>query len=272
MSVIHALADSPSQRRTPLGAGTGGWSHRSGAVPFVAVASVAGAWLLVLAAELSGMARVLHHGQVLGGPTWAGLALFLVGWTVMSAAMMLPASLPVLARADRGEPAWRSATAMAFVAGFVAVWAAFGTAALAFDVAVHGVVEAVAPLAARPTLVAAGLLGLAGAAQLMPSTRRALAASRHPRPKANLSPASAFRAGRDHGAVCLACDGALMLLMFAAAGSLAWMAVLTVVTTAERLAVAGPRVASAVGLALIGWAGLVGLVPASVPLPFGGLG
>ena len=240
----------------------------------IVVASVAGAWLLVLAGEVSGAAHVLHHDEVLGGiyPTWAGLGLFLAGWMVMSAAMMVPATLPVLVRMDRGGAAWRTGTAGAFLAGFVVVWVAFGLAALALDMAVHGLVEEVAALAARPSLVAAGLLGVAGAVQLMPSTRRRLAASRHLHSGAALSPASAFRSGRDHGAVCLSCDGALMLVMFAAAGSLAWMALLTVLMVGERLAVAGPRLASAVGVVMLGWAGLIGLTPASVPAPFGGLG
>ncbi len=273
MSVLHLVTESPSQRRSPLGAGTGRSSEGARTVPLVVVASVAGAWLLVVAGELSGAAHVLHHDEVLRGiyPIWVGLGLFLAGWMVMSAAMMLPATLPVLARVGSGGAAWRTGTAGAFLAGFVAVWAAFGLAALAVDMAVHGLVE-VTPVAARPSLVAAGLLGLADMVQLMPSTRRTLAASRHPRPGAALSPASAFRAGRDHGAVCLSCDGALMLVMFAAAGSLTWMALLTVVMIGERMAVAGPRLASAVGLAMLGWAGLIGLAPVSVAPPFGGLG
>ncbi len=240
----------------------------------VVVVSVAGAWLLVLAGEVSGAARVLHHDEILGGshPAWAALGLFLAGWMVMCAAMMLPAALPVLAGPDSGPTAWRAGNEGAFLAGFVLVWTAFGVAALAVDMGVHRLVEGAPPLATRPSLVAAGLLGVAGAVKLMPSTRRTLAASRHPRSGAALSPASAFRAGRDHGALCLSCDGPLMLVMFAAAGSLVWMALLTVVMMGERLSVAGPRLASAVGVAMLSWAGLIGLVPAAVPVPFGGLG
>ena len=274
MSVLHLVTESVSQRRSPFGAGTTRSGRSATALPPVVLGAVAGAWLLVLAGELSGAAQVLHHDEVLGGiyPTWAALGLFVAGWTVMSSAMMLPATLPALTRLDRGGPQWRAGTAWAFVAGFVVVWAGFGVAALGFDMAVHRAVEGVAPLAARPTLVAAGLLALAGAVQMMPSTRRTLAASRHSRADAALSRTSAFRAGRDHGALCLSCDGPLMLVMFAAAGSLVWMALLTVVMLGERLAVAGPRLASAVGIALLGWAGLLGLAPGSVPAPFGGLG
>ena len=173
MSVLHVVTGSPSQRRSPLGAGTGRSGRGTRTVPLVAAGSAAGAWLLVLAGELSGAAQVLHHDEVVGGvyPTWAGLGLFVAGWVVMSAAMMLPTTLLVLARLDRGRAAWRTGTEGAFLAGFVLVWTAFGVTALALDMAVHGLVEGTAPLATRPSLVAAGLLALAGAVQLMPATR-----------------------------------------------------------------------------------------------------
>ena len=50
------------------------------------------------------------------------------------------------------------------------------------------------------------------------------------------------------------------------------MALLTVVMLGERLSVAGPRLSSAVGVAMLVWAALIGVAPASVPGPFGGLG
>jgi predicted metal-binding membrane protein len=235
-------------------------------------ASVVVAWLLVLAGELSGAGRVLHHNEVLGEtfPAWTGVGLFLAGWVVMCAAMMLPAAVPVLVRGDRTAAGTVGAGASyAFVAGFLLVWAGFGAVALALDTGVHRLVDSVPTLADRPSLVTAGLLALAGAAQLRLSGR-SLAAVDRSRSVPGASPAVAFRAGRHHGVACLGCDGPLMLVMFAAAGSLLWMAVLTLVMTAQRLAAAGPPLASATGGALLVWAALIGLGSTSLPSPFVG--
>jgi predicted metal-binding membrane protein len=58
------------------------------------------AWAVMVVAEVTGASRYLHHDAVLGGasPPWAGLCLFLLGWLVMVAAMMLPGTLPALSR------------------------------------------------------------------------------------------------------------------------------------------------------------------------------
>ncbi len=56
---------------------------------------VAGCWAILVVAELTGASAALHHHALIEGgvPLTAAVPIFLVGWLVMAAAMMLPASL-----------------------------------------------------------------------------------------------------------------------------------------------------------------------------------
>jgi predicted metal-binding membrane protein len=149
--------------------------------------------------------------------------------------------------------------------GFALVWAVVGSVVLSLDLALHQVVDDLPALAARPWVVAVTLLGVAGAVQLAPSTRRRLAATRRLGTIAD-SPASAFRAGCDHGTRCLRADGPVMIVMFAVGGGLGWMALLTAVMTAERSSRAGARLVAVTGVALMGGAVLVAFNPSWAPV------
>ena len=222
------------------------------------------AWSLAIGAELTGLAKHLGHDAVLesGMPAVAGLGLFVAGWLVMVAAMMLP-TIPATGVPGAPDSA-RGDGFGAFLGGFALVWALVGLVALSFDVVVHQVVHAFPALDARPELVAAGVLGLAGTLQLMPATRRAVAAGRLDHDGAT-GTRPAFDAGRRHGSVGLRSDGPLMLVMFAAGGGLAWMAVLTTLMIGERSARYGPHLATATGVALVAGAALMALDLAWLP-------
>src|SRR5262249_48877876 len=110
------------------------------------------------------------------GWSFAGLGIFLAFWTVMMAAMMLPAAIPMIcifasAQARRGRqvavPTW------IFVAGYILVWAAAGQL-------VYVVVHAASELASHPAsldrdiwrpLALAVTLALAGLYQFAPLKR-----------------------------------------------------------------------------------------------------
>jgi len=66
---------------------------------------VAGAWLLAAAAELTGRGSLFNHDTLIHGglPRPAALALFLVAWQFMVAAMMLPSALPLIRLFDRAS-------------------------------------------------------------------------------------------------------------------------------------------------------------------------
>lgn len=259
VNVDVAVAGSPPPRRGSLGAASGRGPERAVEVqPPVTVAFVL-AWSLAIGAELTGVAQQLGHDAVLetGLPAAAAPALFLAGWLVMVAAMMLPTLPPVGVLGGRDVAPRRGLAA--FLGGFVLVWAVVGLAALSLDMVVHRVVHAWPALDARPWLVAAGVLALAGTVQLTPATRRSLAAGSRLDHDAAWGTLSAFSAGQRHGRRCLRSDGPLMLVMFAAGGGLAWMAVLTTLMVGERSARFGPRLAVATGVALVAGAAVVAL-------------
>jgi len=97
------------------------WS-RSGAAAAVIVAAAALAWLAVIR-EANGMVST-------PGTMGYGLAGFLAFWTVMMAAMMLPAVAPVgglyarTIRMQTAQPSTWAVRVAGLVAGYLAAWAA----------------------------------------------------------------------------------------------------------------------------------------------------
>ncbi|MGZ6329019.1 MAG: DUF2182 domain-containing protein [Candidatus Limnocylindrales bacterium] len=221
--------------------------------------AIGGAWLIVLAAQATGGAALLHHHALIEGsaPLWIALPVFLVAWQVTIAAMMLPASVPTLRLVGRamGRLARPRRAQATFLAAFAGAWTIFGLVAFLGDVVLHRVVDATPWLAARPWLIEVSVLALAGAYQLTPLKARSLAACRHP---AGLLPAPASDADRpvhlglDHALACLGSSWALMLLMFAEGfASVWWMVALTGAMVYETTGRHGQRAARAVGLLLL---------------------
>lgn len=124
-----------------------------------------------------------------------------------------------------------------FLGGYGIVWVVFGLLAFLGDFVLHRVVGASPWLAARPWLIEAGVLALAGGYQFLPIKRGALAACRHrgdPTPLASLPGPGAARLGLRHGLDCLGSSWALMLVMFAAGFASVWsMAAFTVLMVHE---------------------------------------
>lgn len=239
-------------------------------VPRALLVVPAVAWAVALVAEVTGRATLVHHDRLLvGGPAWWwAVPAFLAGWFLMIAAMMLPSTLPMLAAFRRLAAAQdRSAAARgAFLGGYAAVWTAFGLAAFAGDAVLHRIVGAVPALASRPWLIGGGVLVMAGLAQFSELKHRCLSECRTPfgflaqryRPGA----AAAFRTGGSHGAFCVGCCWALMLVSFAVGvGSMVWMAELTALMVVERAVPGGERVSGPAGIALISLGLLVVLNP-----------
>jgi predicted metal-binding membrane protein len=225
-------------------------------MPVVPVA-ISIAWLVAVISQLTGTAVLLHHHTLIEGgpPLWIAVLLFLLGWQVMIAAMMLPASLPTIRVVDASI-----GHAASFLVAFAAVWSAFGLFAFGGDFVLHHIVDATPWLAARPWLIEAGVLALAGAYQLTPLKRRSLAACRHPMALVT-TPApqrgSARELGIAHALDCLGSSWALMLLMFAEGfANLWWMVALTLAMVYETTGRHGARAGAGLGIALIGLAGV----------------
>jgi len=237
----------------------------------VILATVAVAWGLMLGLIALDQAALIEHDAILtgAGAGWPlAVGLFLVTWQLMTAAMMLPTSLPMIrafAVPARRQPRPRMAMT-AFLGGYFAIWTGFALLALGGDAVLHWLVDRWAWLADRPWLISGGILVGAGAFQFSPLKERCLAECRSPiqflwrhyRPGV----AGAWALGLRHGIFCLGCCWALMLLMFAVGvGSLAWMAALTGVMLVEKTSRYGRRLVPIVGVALLVWGGLILLRP-----------
>lgn len=248
-------------------------------LPLAVPAAIAGAWALAVAAQLSGGAGALHHDALIEGslPRWASVALFLVAWQAMLAAMMLPSALPLLrlfARAASGQPRPDAAMA-AFIGGYALIWTGFGYVAFVGDVLVHGLVHRQPWLAEHSWLLAGGVLVGAGAFQFTSLKDRCLRVCRNPGAFLlrfyERGAGGAFRLGRRHGLFCLGCCWALMLVAFAAGvANLWWMAALTALMVYEKTAPGGARSVPIVGVVLMGWGALVLAHPAWLPAALGG--
>jgi predicted metal-binding membrane protein len=237
-----------------------------GRLPPAVLGAIAVAWAMAIGAEISGRGSALHHDALIEGrlPYALALVLFLVAWQAMVAAMMVPSSLPLVrlfAAAAAGQPRPRAAMA-AFLGGYAVVWTAFGWLAFVGDTMVHTTVDHTPWLQRHEWLIAGGTLALAGAFQLTPLKDRCLEVCRQPgafllRHYERGLPA-AFRLGRRHGAFCLGCCWALMLLMFAAGvANLWWMAALTGLMAYEKTGRNGRRAVPLAGIALLACAALV---------------
>ena len=244
-------------------------------IPIAVPAAIVLAWAVALAAQASGAAPALHHDGLLDGdlPRGTALLLFIGSWQLMTAAMMLPSSMP-LVRLFWAASQRREALA-AFLGGYALVWSVFGLLAFAGDGILHELVAVLPALEERPWLIGGSVLVLAGAFQFTKLKDACLEECRHPAMFImrgyKRGTGSAFRLGRDHGVFCLGCCWALMLVMFAAGfANLAWMAVLAAVTAYEKAGRHGRRLTPVLGVALAGWGALVLAQPGWLPAALGG--
>lgn len=245
-------------------------------IPVAVPVAIGLAWAVALVTEATGSASSLHHDQLIEGgavPRWAALALFLGSWQLMTAAMMLPSSLP-LVRLFWAASGRRQALA-AFLGGYAVVWSIFGLLAFAGDGVLHVLVRALPILEERPWLIAGSVLVTAGAFQFTRLKDACLDECRHPAffltRNYRQGTGAAYRLGRDHGIFCLGCCWALMLVMFAAGfANLAWMAVLAAVTAYEKIGRHGRALTPVLGVMLAGWGAVVLAHPGWLPSALGG--
>jgi len=236
-------------------------------LPRPILVGIAAAWVAAIGAQVAGVAALANHDSLLTGerPPFVVAALIaLLAWQVMIAAMMLPSSLPLVrlySRATERVPR-RGRSMAAFIGGYAVVWSGFGLAAFCFDVGIHAAVNSSAWLTDHDWWIGGSTLALAGAFQFTSLKDACLDKCRHPAQFMTRyyerGPSGGFRLGARHGAFCVGCCWALMLVMFAAGvASLVWMALLTGVMIHEKTRPAGARAVPVTGAALLGTASLV---------------
>jgi predicted metal-binding membrane protein len=233
--------------------------------------TVALSWLYLL-----GGAGMHHEADGMSMPMspwpWtAGHALLLLAmWLVMMAAMMLPGAAPAIllhgAIAARRSGQGSADTTVAFVLGYLAVWAAFSIGAVSLQFGLQGLALLSPMMASASGGLTGALLLLAGLYQWSPLKRRCLAQCRSPLAffLANWREGrkGAFSMGLRHGVSCVGCCWALMMLLFVGGvmhplwiGGIALFVLLekTVPRSAALDRVAGVVLVVAGVLALVGW-------------------
>src|SRR5437016_8871634 len=107
---------------------------------------VAAAWAVLVLATLAHQTFLLDHHYLLqasGLPWLAAFEVFLLCWQLMTVAMMLPSSMPmvklvVFAGRRQARPV---AIPLAFLAGYVVIWTAFAAGAFFGGTFVHRLVD-----------------------------------------------------------------------------------------------------------------------------------
>jgi predicted metal-binding membrane protein len=204
------------------------------------------------------------QGMIMAPTAFDGLV-YVGGWTVMMAAMMLPSALPMIAlyaatRRNGEGPARKILSVTLFTLVYLGVWAATGV-----------------PMYFASTLLAANntaafgygiaaVLVVAGIFQLSPLKQMCLRHCRTPLGfflghwRAGWRGSLAM--GWAHAMYCLGCCWALMLvLVVAGAMGLAWVLLIAAAVAAEKVLPGGPWIARGVGVALV----LLGLAVAIRP-------
>jgi predicted metal-binding membrane protein len=212
-------------------------------------------WRLALVAVLVGLAAVAWFvtdlrmaGMDEGPGTDPGaFGFYVTTWVVMMAAMMFPSVAPTVVmyvrlhrgRRAKGLSAPAGAVA-AFLAGYLAAWAAAGVAGYGLLKAGRALDGGALAWDEAGRWVVVGVLVAAAAYQLTPLKDACLRRCRGPlsffMESWREGRLGALRMGLGHGGWCVGCCWALMASLFAlGAMSLAWMAVVAALIAVEKL-------------------------------------
>jgi predicted metal-binding membrane protein len=236
-------------------------------------------WAALLLWEQSPYGRYLDHGSwteiglaasichiVPAGGVLLPVLLYVGGWLLMLAAMMLPTTLPLLRRfhhmvSGRTD---RAGLVGVLIAGYLLAWAGFGVAAHLLDLTLHAIAHQAAWVALHGWLFGVTILLIAGMFQFTSLKYRCLDRCRTPlgfivrcwrgvRPRHE-----AFRLGLSHGLFCVGCCWAIMLLMFViGTGNVGWMLILGSIMALEKNSPWGRKLSQPLGVVLVGIAAFI---------------
>lgn len=236
------------------------WRDRAGIAAALIVVLLSWWWIVAMARDMYGAMTGPSAWMMTG--VWDGPHLLLLWtmWAVMMGAMMLPSAWPMVAMyagLERRRSAGSSISSVyLFAGGYVMVWALFSVGATVLQRVLSRVLLLSPMMELASPAAGAALLAVAGVYQLTPLKRVCLRSCRSPisfltrhwRPGA----LGAFRMGVDHGAYCVGCCWALMLLLFVGGVmNLYVIAALTTFVALEKIAPAGEQAARVSGGLLI---------------------
>jgi len=196
-------------------------------------------------------------GNAMAGMSEPPFAAALLMWWLMMAAMMLPSAAPAILLYARVRYMRGGDNAIAqtwvFLAGYLALWLLFSLVAATAERLLTGPSMIIASSTARGALLVA-----AGVYQLSPLKTACLSECRSPAQfiSRQWRPGwiGALRLGLLHGAYCIGCCWALMLLLFVGGVmNLLWVVALAAIVAVEKPVPQGLWLGRIVGVALIVW-------------------
>lgn len=218
------------------------------------------AWTILFLVCATGHIHLLHYSifQETAVSLLVKLLLFLLSWQVMTIAMMLPSSLPLMQLfaqiLQKQESKSHFSIFFVFLLAYLLIWSGFAVIAFLGAFGVHFLLNS--GLYLQQNQITSIALILAGLFQFSELKEYCLKACRHPlsflHHHYQRGLKGAWNLGIHHGLYCLGCCWALMLVMLVVGvGHLAWMLLLTGIMTIEKTQNWGQILASLVGVGFI---------------------
>lgn len=208
------------------------------------------AWITVMAIDMYG--PMTGASAWMMTPEWDARHLLLLWgmWAVMMTGMMLPSATPMIVLAGR------AGHGSSLALGYIAAWGIFSAGATALQWVLGKLLILNPMMEVSSREAGAALLFLAGVYQWTPLKRACLTTCQSPMAfltrRWRSGARGAFRMGMEHGAYCVGCCWALMLLLFAGGVmNLTVILALTAFVAFEKLAPIGLWSARVSGLLLI---------------------
>jgi predicted metal-binding membrane protein len=243
--------------------------RRDRAVVLAALAAVALvawvylAWTSAHQSSAGGMIGMDMASPELGGWSAADVLLTFLMWAIMMIGMMTPSVAPMLliyARVARhaNERAQPFASTGWFAAGYLLAWVIFAAAATLLQWLLNQAALMTPAMALASEPLGGALLVAAGLYQWTPFKDACLGQCRSPfqfiqsRGGFRSDRGGSIRLGLEHGAFCIGCCWALMLLLFlVGVMNLLWIAALAALVLVEKAFRGGRYVARATGIMFI---------------------
>jgi predicted metal-binding membrane protein len=206
-----------------------------------------------------GQIELLHHH---GNGHIMLIFVFLAGWTLMTIAMMLPTTLPLvtLFQTITSNRSDRTRLVILLIIGYLSIWILFGVIAHIGIYGLHMATWQSSWLESNIWVFGAAIFLLAGLYQFTPLKYYCLEKCRSPLSfvtqywSGSHERVQAFRLGVYHGIFCVGCCWSLMLLMFVmGAWNIGWMLALGTVMAVEKNMPWGRRFSTPLGVVLLAW-------------------